>query len=83
MKRLSAFVILVLGTSGCSSFLYELQPHRLWRLNYQEPPGRTDGVLFSVDDPLPANNPTEAANSPNNAESQSPARPTNNQDCRP
>ena len=32
--------------------MHELQPHRLWRMNYQEPVGRTDGVYFSVDDPL-------------------------------
>jgi hypothetical protein len=42
--------------SGCSTIMHELQPHRLWRLNYQEPTGRTDGVYFSMDDPLTASN---------------------------
>jgi hypothetical protein len=32
--------------------MHELQPHRLWRMNYQEPVGRTDNVYFSVADPL-------------------------------
>jgi hypothetical protein len=43
---------LFLTLSGCSSIMHELQPHRLWRWNYHEPPGRTDDALFSIDDPL-------------------------------
>lgn len=43
---------LILTLSGCSSIMHELQPHRLWRWNYHEPPGRTDDALFSIDDPL-------------------------------
>jgi hypothetical protein len=43
---------LMLTLSGCSSIVHELQPHRLWRWNYHEPPGRTDDALFSIDDPL-------------------------------
>ena len=43
---------LMLTLSGCSSIMHELQPHRLWRWNYHEPPGRTDDALFSIDDPL-------------------------------
>ncbi|MCA9051002.1 MAG: hypothetical protein KDA89_19840 [Planctomycetaceae bacterium] len=52
--RRTAFVwIAVLLTSaGCQGIRHELQTHRLWRLNYQEPMGRTDGVYFSVADPL-------------------------------
>ena len=50
MKRFSVLMIIALGSTGCSSILHELQPHRLWRLNYQDPVGRTDGVYFSVDD---------------------------------
>lgn len=46
----------LLSGSGCSTIMHELQPHRLWRLNYQEPTGRTDGVYFSIDDPLAASN---------------------------
>lgn len=50
VKRISVLMIIALGSTGCSSILHELQPHRLWRLNYQDPVGRTDGVYFSVDD---------------------------------
>ncbi|MBL8820491.1 MAG: hypothetical protein JNL58_30995 [Planctomyces sp.] len=46
-------LMLVSLLSGCSSIMHELQPHRLWRWNYQEAPGRTDGVYMSIDDPLP------------------------------
>jgi hypothetical protein len=38
--------------TGCKTMLHEMQPHRLWRWNYQESPGRTDAALFSIDDPL-------------------------------
>ncbi|MCA9036830.1 MAG: hypothetical protein KDA91_16965 [Planctomycetaceae bacterium] len=46
-------MILALGSAGCSSIMHELKPHRLWRLNYHEPMGRTDGQYYSIDDPLP------------------------------
>lgn len=52
MVRLSVVLALMLFSSGCSSIMHELQPHRLWRWNYQEPSGRTDGVYFSIDDQL-------------------------------
>ncbi|HIF00814.1 MAG TPA: hypothetical protein EYG03_27065 [Planctomycetes bacterium] len=52
MKRLACAGLLLLSATGCQSLMHELQPHRLWRMNYQEPLGRTDGVYFSVDDPL-------------------------------
>ena len=52
MKRLPAAVLLLFVCTGCQGLLHELQPHRLWRINYQDPIGRTDGVSFSVDDPL-------------------------------
>ena len=52
MKRLNLLFLLSLLTTGCRGMLHELQPHRLWRMNYQEPAGRTDGVYFSVDDDL-------------------------------
>ena len=52
MIRLTVlFCLLVTGT-GCQSFMHELQPHRLWRLNYTDAPGRSDGSLLSVNDPL-------------------------------
>ena len=52
MKRLVCLSLLVLTSAGCQGMLHELQPHRLWRLNYQEPAGRTDGVYFSVPDDI-------------------------------
>lgn len=52
MKHLSIAALLLFVCTGCQGLLHELQPHRLWRVNYQDPAGRTDGVYFSVDDPL-------------------------------
>lgn len=52
MKRIVIATTLLFCSTGCQGLLHELQPHRLWKLNYQEPMGRTDGVYFSVDDPL-------------------------------
>jgi len=52
MKRLACACLLLMSSTGCQGLMHELQPHRLWRMNYQEPVGRTDGVYFSVDDPL-------------------------------
>ena len=54
MKK-TALVLLFVSAAGCSSITHELQPHRLWRWNYQETPNRTDDALFSIDDPkIPA-----------------------------
>ncbi len=54
MKKLAP-VLLFVSATGCSSITHELQPHRLWRWNYQEAPSRTDDALFSIDDPkIPA-----------------------------
>lgn len=50
MKNIAPF-LLFLSTTGCSSITHELQPHRLWRWNYQDAPNRTDDALFSIDDP--------------------------------
>lgn len=50
--RIILSLALLMTLSGCSSIMHELQPHRLWRWNYHEPPGRTDDALFSIDDPL-------------------------------
>ncbi|MDG1894039.1 MAG: hypothetical protein P8J37_03940 [Fuerstiella sp.] len=52
MKRLACACLLLMSSTGCQGLMHELQPHRLWRMNYQEPVGRTDNVYFSVDDPL-------------------------------
>jgi len=53
MKRLICLAILPLMFAGCSRVMHELQPHRLWRMNYTDAPGRADGAYFSVDDELP------------------------------
>lgn len=50
MKKIAP-VLLFVSAAGCSSITHELQPHRLWRWNYQEAPSRTDDALFSIDDP--------------------------------
>lgn len=50
MKKIAPIVLFISAT-GCSSITHELQPHRLWRWNYQEAPNRTDDALFSIDDP--------------------------------
>lgn len=52
MKRFALLCLMLLSSTGCQGLLHELQPHRLWRLNYSDAPGRTDGVYFSIDDPL-------------------------------
>jgi hypothetical protein len=52
MIRFACACLLLVSSAGCQGLMHELQPHRLWRLNYQEPVGRTDNVYFSVDDPL-------------------------------
>jgi hypothetical protein len=56
MTRMSTLVLVFLTASGCSNVMHNLQPHRLWRLNYQEPSGRTDGVYFSLSDPVSTGN---------------------------
>lgn len=52
---LGVITLILLTLSGCGAMLHELQPHRLWRLNYQPQSGNSDGSYgsyFSVDDPL-------------------------------
>lgn len=48
-------VMMILGClflCGCSTIRHELQPHRLWRLNYYDPPNRDSGGQFSVMDEM-------------------------------
>jgi hypothetical protein len=52
MKRLICLCLLLFTSTGCQSIMHELQPHRLWRMNYQESPGRTDGIYMSVQDDI-------------------------------
>lgn len=52
MKRLICLSLLLMTSTGCQGLLHELQPHRLWRMNYQESSGRMDGSYFSINDPL-------------------------------
>ena len=52
MKYLAVLVLLLSTCTGCQSIMHELQPHRLWRLNYTNAPGRSDGSFLSIDAPL-------------------------------
>ncbi len=52
MKYLATLLLLLSTCTGCQSIMHELQPHRLWRLNYTNAPGRSDGSFLSIDDPL-------------------------------
>lgn len=54
--------LLFLTLSGCAKMMHEMQPHRLWRLNYQSKSGNSDGSYgsyFSVDDTLEKALPTK------------------------
>ena len=57
LRRLAAggaLVVLLFGVAGCQmfeNFFYELQPHRLQRLN--RGPGMSSDVYYSVADPIP------------------------------
>ncbi len=65
MKRLLSLCLLLTCTTGCEALRHELQPHRMWRWNYHEPPGRTDGVYFSIEDSLEQPvTPTEGTDAP-------------------
>lgn len=53
--RLGSVWLLLFTLPGCGKMLHEMQPHRLWRLNYQSKSGNSDGSYgsyFSVDDTL-------------------------------
>lgn len=44
--------LLIASLSGCQGLLHELQPHRLWRFNYMDNPGRSDAAYLSISDDL-------------------------------
>lgn len=51
--RLLLVLCVVAPTCGCTMFdraLHELKPHRLWRFNRHDAPGRADSAFFSVRD---------------------------------
>lgn len=75
MRQSVCLCLLLLANTGCKGLLHELQPHRLWRMNYQEPAGRTDGVYFSVDDPL-SEIPLTSANASGLSDSDHRSEPT-------
>ncbi|MCH2210571.1 MAG: hypothetical protein MK110_04670 [Fuerstiella sp.] len=52
MKNLTALLVILSCCTGCQSILHELQPHRLWRMNYTDAAGRSDGTFLSINDPL-------------------------------
>ena len=56
-RRITLCVVsLILVTlPGCGKMMHEMQPHRLWRWNYHQQNGNSDGsygAYFSVDDSL-------------------------------
>ena len=52
MKRLTFLALILMTSSGCADLMHNLQPHRLWRFNYYDSPGRSDNAYFSVQDDL-------------------------------
>ena len=69
MRRitLAGITLMLITSSGCSTMLHELKPHRLWRLNYQPQRGNTDGSYgsyFSIDDTLDKPIKTDRPNEP-------------------
>ena len=53
MRRFVVLLLICLPVvSGCGTFLHNLQPHRLWRWNYTDAPGRSADGLYSVPDDL-------------------------------
>lgn len=60
IQGLLLLLILTSASIGCEGMMHELQPHRLWRLNYQENNDRSNGVYMSIDDPLPPKVPVPA-----------------------
>ena len=51
MNRLTAVALLLFCSVGCQNLLHERPLNEVERIT-QAPLGRTDGVYFSVDDPL-------------------------------
>lgn len=56
MKALRILIVMLAASSavGCTALdrtLHELKPHRLWRLNRHDAPGREDAAFYSVRDP--------------------------------
>ena len=55
LTLLSLVGLILFTLPGCGAMLHEMQPHRLWRWNYQPQGVNSDGSYgsyFSVDDPL-------------------------------
>ncbi|MBC7968483.1 MAG: hypothetical protein H7Z17_21465 [Fuerstia sp.] len=55
MITLGVASMILITLPGCGKLMHEMQPHRLWRWNYQPQSGNTDGsygAYFSVDDSL-------------------------------
>ncbi|MEJ7594933.1 MAG: hypothetical protein WKF77_25690 [Planctomycetaceae bacterium] len=47
--------LILVTLPGCGKLMHEMQPHRLWRWNYQPQGSNSDGsygAYFSVDDSL-------------------------------
>ena len=55
LTKLGVVSLIFITLPGCGAMMHELQPHRLWRWNYQPQSGNSDGsygAYFSVDDSL-------------------------------
>lgn len=55
MKTIKIVCLLLLAvlSVGCTTIdkmKHELQPHRLWRMNRQDKPGRADAAFYSISD---------------------------------
>ena len=55
MITLGVASLILFTLPGCGKLMHEMQPHRLWRWNYQPQGNNSDGsygAYFSVDDSL-------------------------------
>lgn len=53
MRRSVLLLIMSLPLfAGCETVMHNMQPHRLWRWNYYDAPGRSTDGLYSVPDRL-------------------------------
>ncbi len=52
MKRFALISLALSTLTGCGALMHELQPHRLWRMNYYDSPGRSEQAFMSISDPL-------------------------------
>ncbi len=52
--KTACLLLFAASTVGCTTMdkmMHELKPHRMWRVNRQDKPGRADAAFYSVSDP--------------------------------